>query len=102
MESIAEKEALACLRILVAIARADGTVHNDERKSLAAARAGCHIHLDEVIERAEQFANRHVVMMHFSQLYRPDEIPGILDARLPPELRRRIVPFIPGSAHWPG
>lgn len=37
METIAEKEALACLRVLVAIARADGTVHNDERKSLAAA-----------------------------------------------------------------
>jgi ribonuclease Z len=74
----------------------------DERKSLAAARAGCHIHLDEVIERAERFANRHVVMMHFSQLYRPDEIPGILDARLPPELRRRVVPFIPGGTHWPG
>lgn len=35
--SITENEALASLRILVAIARADGTVHNDERKSLAAA-----------------------------------------------------------------
>jgi uncharacterized protein (DUF697 family)/tellurite resistance protein len=34
---ITENEALASLRILVAIARADGTVHNDERKSLAAA-----------------------------------------------------------------
>lgn len=34
---IAEKEALASLKILVAIARADGTVHNDERKSLGAA-----------------------------------------------------------------
>jgi uncharacterized protein (DUF697 family)/tellurite resistance protein len=34
---IAENEAVASLRILVAIARADGTVHNDERKSLAAA-----------------------------------------------------------------
>lgn len=34
---IAENEALASLRILVAIARADGTIHNDERKSLAAA-----------------------------------------------------------------
>lgn len=74
----------------------------DERKSLAAARAGCHIHLDEVIERAERFANRHVVMMHFSQLYRPDEIPGILDARLPPGLRRKVVPFLPAGAHWPG
>jgi uncharacterized tellurite resistance protein B-like protein len=37
METIAEKEALACLRVLVAIARADGTIHQDERKSLSAA-----------------------------------------------------------------
>jgi uncharacterized protein (DUF697 family)/tellurite resistance protein len=35
--SISENEALASLKILVAVARADGTVHNDERKSLAAA-----------------------------------------------------------------
>jgi uncharacterized protein (DUF697 family) len=34
---ITENEALASLRILVAIARADGSIHNDERKSLAAA-----------------------------------------------------------------
>jgi ribonuclease Z len=74
----------------------------DERKPLEAARAGCHIHLDEVIERADQFANGQVVMMHFSQIYRPDEIAGILDARLPPELRRRVIPFIPTGAHWPG
>ncbi|MBX3187261.1 MAG: TerB family tellurite resistance protein [Labilithrix sp.] len=35
--SIQENEAVASLKILAAIARADGTVHNDERKSLAAA-----------------------------------------------------------------
>lgn len=35
--SIAESEAQAFLRILVAVARVDGTVHHDERKSLAAA-----------------------------------------------------------------
>jgi ribonuclease Z len=74
----------------------------DERKSLAAARAGCHIHLDEIIERADQFANTHVVLMHFSQLYRPDEVPGILDARLPPELRKKVIPFIPAGSYWPG
>lgn len=34
---IRENEAVASLRILAAIARADGSVHNDERKSLAAA-----------------------------------------------------------------
>ena len=74
----------------------------DDRKSLEAARAGCHVHLDEVIERADRFANDHVVMMHFSQIYRPDEIAGILDARLPPELRGKVIPFIPAGAHWPG
>jgi ribonuclease Z len=74
----------------------------DHRKSLEAARAGCHIHLDEVIERADQFANEHIVMMHFSQLYRPDEISGILDARLPPQLRARVIPFVPTGMHWPG
>lgn len=73
----------------------------DERKSLEAARAGCHIHLDELIERAERFANEHIVLMHHSQLYRPDEIAGILDRRVPPALRRRIVPFVPDT-HWPG
>lgn len=35
--SISEAEALASLRILVAIANADGLVHSDERRSLAAA-----------------------------------------------------------------
>lgn len=75
----------------------------DERKTLAAARAGCHIHLDEVIERAERFENEHVVMMHVSQIYRPDEVAGVLDARVPPALRKRIIPFVPAAAtSWPG
>lgn len=74
----------------------------DDRKSLEAARAGCHIHLDELIERADRFANEHIVMMHCSQLYRPDEVAAILDARVPPALRRRIVPFVPEGTHWPG
>ncbi len=74
----------------------------DERKSLAAARAGCHIHLDELIERADQLVNEHIVLMHFSQLYRPDEVVAILDARVPPALRARIVPFVPRASLWPG
>ncbi|HUS30823.1 MAG TPA: MBL fold metallo-hydrolase [Kofleriaceae bacterium] len=74
----------------------------DSRKTLEAARAGCHIHLDEVIERAEKFENEHIVMMHLSQLYRPDEVASILDARVPPSLRSRIIPFVPKSGHWPG
>ena len=74
----------------------------DERKSLDAARAGCHIHLDEVIERADRFENEHVVVMHLSQLYRPDEVAGILDARVPSGLRKRMIAFTPHSSHWPG
>lgn len=74
----------------------------DSRKTLEAARAGCHVHLDEVIERAERFENEHVVLMHVSQLYRPDEVAKILDARVPPALRSRIIPFVPRSSHWPG
>lgn len=74
----------------------------DSRKTLEAARAGCHIHLDEVIERADKFENEHIVLMHLSQLYRPDEVAGILDARLPPALRAKVIPFTPRGNHWPG
>ncbi len=74
----------------------------DERKSLEAARAGCHIHLDELIERAPNFENEHIVLMHVSQLYRTDEVAAILDRRVPPDLRRRIIPFVPTNGHWPG
>lgn len=74
----------------------------DERKSLEAARAGCHIHLDEIIERADRFENEHVVLMHLSQLYRPDEVAEILDKRVPPALRKKIIPFTPHGTHWPG
>jgi len=73
----------------------------DERKTLEAARAGCHIHLDEIVERAERFENEHIVLMHVSQLYRPDEVASILDARVPAALRRRIIPFVP-EGNWPG
>ncbi|MDB4963167.1 MAG: Ribonuclease [Myxococcales bacterium] len=73
----------------------------DDRKSLEAARAGCHIHLDELIERADRFENEHIVMMHVSQLYRPDEVASILDARVPPALRKKIIPFVPDGP-WPG
>ncbi|HEY4241081.1 MAG TPA: MBL fold metallo-hydrolase [Kofleriaceae bacterium] len=74
----------------------------DDRKSRDAARAGCHIHLDELVERADAFENEHVVLMHISQLYRPDEVASLLDRRLPPALRRRVIPFVPEGSVWPG
>lgn len=74
----------------------------DERKTLEATRAGCHIHLDEILERAEHFKNERIVLMHFSQLYKPREVIEILDRRCPEELRKRIVPFVPTANRWPG
>lgn len=73
----------------------------DQRKSLRAARAGCHIHLDELIERADEFHNDQLVLMHFSQMYKPGEIEPILRERCPESLYRRIVPFVPSEV-WPG
>ena len=74
----------------------------DDRKSLKDSRAGCHIHLDELLERAEDLDNEHIVLMHFSQLYSPRRVHEILDRRCPPRLRERIVPFVPARGGWPG
>jgi ribonuclease Z len=74
----------------------------DERKDLESSRAGCHIHLDELIERADAFENEQLVLMHFSQIYRPAEVPLILERRCPPRLFERILPFVPRRQDWPG
>ena len=74
----------------------------DERKSIEHTHAGCHIHLDELLEHADDFRNDHVVLMHFSQIYRPDEVHKILAQRCPPNLRQRLIAFAPKSGEWPG
>lgn len=72
----------------------------DERKSLADSRAGCHIHLDELLERAALFRNQHLVLMHTSQIYTPREAREILTRRCPPALLERIVLFAPPRGGW--
>lgn len=74
----------------------------DDRKPLSAAHAGCHVHLDDLIPIADEFKNEALVLMHFSQLYSPREVPRILKTRCPPALFERIVPFVPDAEHWPG
>lgn len=74
----------------------------DDRKTLEASRAGCHVHLDELIERADAFQNEHLVLMHFSQLYQPSEVHEILRARCPRSLLERLVVFAPQRGPWPG
>jgi ribonuclease Z len=61
----------------------------DERKSLADSRAGCHVHLDELVAVAERFENEHLVLMHTSQIYQPSEARAILQKRLPASLFAR-------------
>lgn len=72
----------------------------DDRKPLAKARAGCHIHLDELLPHAERFENEALVLMHFSQLYRPDEVHALLDARWPSDSRARVRPLAPTGDLW--
>jgi ribonuclease Z len=74
----------------------------DERKSLAATHAGCHIHLDELLALADRFANEQLVLMHFSQIYKPREVGEILRRRCPPALLSRLVVFAPDRDEWPG
>jgi len=62
----------------------------DARVSVAAARDKGHIHLDEVIERAELFENEHIVFTHLSARYGHAEAEAILEARLPVGLRERV------------
>ncbi len=74
----------------------------DTRKSLQATRAGCHVHLDELLERSHLFENEALVLMHFSQLYNPETVREILNERCPPHLLKRMVPFLPNKNRWPG
>jgi ribonuclease Z len=52
----------------------------DERKALADARAGGHVHLQELMARAALFSGKRVVLSHFSQIYQEDEVDPLLDA----------------------
>jgi len=68
----------------------------DERVSVADCRAKGHIHLDEVIERAQLFQNEALLFTHFSERYTRQEIAAILDRRLPESLRARVTPLLAG------
>jgi ribonuclease Z len=73
----------------------------DDQKSRAASRAGCHIHLDDLLEEGWVFENEHLVLMHFSQIYSPEDVHALFAARLPEGLRDRVIPFAPRGKFWP-
>jgi len=72
----------------------------DERKSLADSRAGCHIHLDELVASCERFNNQHIVLMHTSQIYSPGEAREILLQRCPRSFTDRVQQLLPTRGNW--
>lgn len=50
-----------------------------------------HIHLDDVLERADLFQNELIIASHFSTRYHDDQIRRIVEKRLPPQLRDRLL-----------
>jgi ribonuclease Z len=53
-----------------------------------------HLHLEDFVERAGLFENEVIVLTHFSQRYRVEEIHESLRS-LPEALARRVIPFLP-------
>ena len=72
------------------------TTFIDERVPVAEARSKGHIHLDEIIARADLFENESILMTHFSSRYKAPEILAQLDEKLPPRLKERVVPLLGG------
>jgi ribonuclease Z len=62
----------------------------DELVSAAEARRMGHIHLDELIARAELLSARDVVFSHFSARYSASEVDRILERKLPEALRQKV------------
>ncbi|MFO0747412.1 MAG: MBL fold metallo-hydrolase [Myxococcota bacterium] len=71
----------------------------DERKAIADARAGGHVHLAELMPYAEAFRSKQLVLSHTSQLYQPEEVMPLLAgfrARLRSETELIAFPMMPG------
>jgi ribonuclease Z len=49
-----------------------------------------HMHLDDVVERADRFRNELIIFSHFSTRYHPQEIRRFLDGKLPSRLQGRV------------
>lgn len=74
----------------------------DQRKSRGESRSKGHVHWEEICERAALFQNEKLVLMHFSQLYRPQQVHEIVRKTCPAELCERIELFAPQKGNWPG
>ena len=74
----------------------------DASRSVEDAQARAHLHLDELIARADAFENEALVLMHFSQSLAPAQVHAEVQRRLPPRLQGRVHVFAPPSGPWFG
>jgi ribonuclease Z len=74
----------------------------DDKRTVEETQERLHVHLDEIIARADRFQNEALVLMHFSQLYSPDHVRELIRERVPASLQERIRIFAPESNRWFG
>jgi ribonuclease Z len=74
----------------------------DQKRTVEETQERLHTHLDEIISRADKFQNEALVLMHFSQLYGPEQVRDVIRQRVPPALWERIRVFAPASNSWFG
>ncbi len=60
------------------------------------ARRSGHVHLDELLPRFGELENQAILLTHFSSRYSAAHLVDLLDRRLPAEVRKRVVPLLPG------
>ncbi len=49
-----------------------------------------HMHLDDIVERADRFQNELIIFSHFSTRYHAQEIRRLIEGKLPPRLQQRV------------
>ncbi|WP_044184488.1 MBL fold metallo-hydrolase [Hyalangium minutum] len=74
----------------------------DPKRTVEETQERLHTHLDEIIDRADLFKNEALVLMHFSQLYGPQQVHDLIRQRVPEALRQRIQVFAPSTNAWFG
>lgn len=65
----------------------------DNRKTIAQAREWGHTHLDEIIPRLSEIHSEKIVLIHSSSRYSLKEANEILNKRIPPQYKDRVLIF---------
>jgi len=71
----------------------------DDRVPVKLARSKGHVHLDEIVERADRITNEHLLFTHVSQRYGNADAEAIVRRRLPRSLSERVT-VLPHASPW--